>query len=210
MNELNTKPNRKPERWMVLFACIIAVLMVVIDSGIINLIVPSIQKDLKASESTICLMASISTLMLAAFTLGGGTLGDIYGRRRFILIGTGGMVATAMLSMVAPSAESLIGIRSMTGIFEALVSPLAAYPLASSIFGPEGMAQINIPTFILSGSNDIMTPAVMDQVYPYLWMPQKPKYLGLMVEGTHFSTSLDDVSQNLPAILIGCVGVNGR
>jgi len=110
---------------MVLFACIIAVLMAAIDAGILNLIVPAIQEELNPSQSTIGLMTSISTLMLAAFILGGGTLGDLYGRRRFILIGTGGIVAAAILSMLAPSAEALIGIRAMDGIFQALVNPLA-------------------------------------------------------------------------------------
>lgn len=110
---------------MVLFACIVAVLMVAIDSGILNLIVPSIQKDLNASQATIGLLSSISTLMLAAFILGGGTLGDIYGRRRFILIGTGGIVAAGILSMLASSAGALIGIRALDGVFQALVNPLA-------------------------------------------------------------------------------------
>lgn len=110
---------------MVLFACIIAVLMAAIDAGILNLIVPAIQEELNPSQSTIGLMTSISTLMLAAFILGGGTLGDLYGRRRFILIGTGGIVAAAGLSMAAPSAEALIGIRAIDGIFQALVNPLA-------------------------------------------------------------------------------------
>lgn len=116
---------RDPGRWMVLFACIISVLMVAIDSGILNLIVPSLQKDLNASQSTIGLMSSISTLMLAAFILGGGTLGDLYGRRRFILIGTGGIVAASILSMFAPTAGALIGIRGLDGICQALVNPLA-------------------------------------------------------------------------------------
>lgn len=110
---------------MVLFACIIAVLMVAIDSGILNLIVPSIQKDLNASQATIGLLSSISTLMLAAFILGGGTLGDMYGRRRFILIGTGGIVASGILSMLAPTAGSLIGIRALDGVFQAFVNPLS-------------------------------------------------------------------------------------
>lgn len=117
--------SRDPERWIVLFACIIAVLMVGIDAGILNLVVPAIQQEFNPSQSTIGLMSSISTLMLAAFILGGGTLGDLYGRRRFVLIGTGGMLATAVLSMVAPSAEALIGIRALDGIFQALVNPLA-------------------------------------------------------------------------------------
>lgn len=117
--------HRDPGRWMVLFACIIAVLMAAIDAGILNLIVPAIQQELNPSQSTIGLMTSISTLMLAAFILGGGTLGDLYGRRRFILIGTGGIVSAAILSMMAPSAEALIGIRALDGIFQAFVNPLA-------------------------------------------------------------------------------------
>jgi MFS family permease len=117
--------NRDPGRWLVLAACIVAVLMAAIDVGILNLIVPAIQKEFDASQATIGLMTSISTLMLAAFILGGGTLGDLYGRRRFILIGTGGIVAAAVLSMLAPSANSLIAIRALDGIFQALVNPLA-------------------------------------------------------------------------------------
>ncbi|MFB2891782.1 MFS transporter [Aerosakkonemataceae cyanobacterium BLCC-F50] len=118
-------PQRDRGRWMVLFACIVAVLMVAIDSGILNMIVPAIQKDLNAPQATIGLLSSISTLMLAAFILGGGTLGDIYGRRRLILIGTGGIVASAILSMLASSTGALIGIRAMDGVCQALVNPLA-------------------------------------------------------------------------------------
>jgi EmrB/QacA subfamily drug resistance transporter len=119
-----TSTQRDPGRWMVLVACIVAVLMVAIDSGIFNLIVPAIQKDLNVSQSTIGLLTSMSTLMLSAFILGGGTLGDLYGRRRLVLIGTGGVVAMASVSMLASSASALIG-RALDGICQALVNPLA-------------------------------------------------------------------------------------
>lgn len=109
---------------MVLFSCIVAMLMVAIDSGILNLVIPAIQAEFKPPQSTIGLMSSISTLMLAAFILGGGTLGDLYGRRRFIIIGTAGVLAMAVLSMVAPSPNVLIGIRALDGIFQAMVNPL--------------------------------------------------------------------------------------
>ena len=125
MTSATTTPRRDPGRWMVLWACIVATLMVAIDSGIITLIVPSIQKDFDAPQATVGLMSSISTLMLAAFILGGGKLGDIYGRRRLILIGTGGIVAAAILSMLASNAGVLIAIRGMDGICQALVNPLA-------------------------------------------------------------------------------------
>jgi MFS family permease len=109
---------------MVLLACIIAMLMVAIDAGILNLVVPAIQAEFNPPQSTIGLMLSISTLMLAAFILGGGTLGDLYGRRRFIVIGTGGILASAVLSMMAADPNVLIGIRAMDGIFQAMVNPL--------------------------------------------------------------------------------------
>ncbi len=54
---------------MVLVACIVAVLMAAIDAGILNLVVPAVQAELNASQATIGLMTSISTLMLAAFIL---------------------------------------------------------------------------------------------------------------------------------------------
>jgi EmrB/QacA subfamily drug resistance transporter len=98
--------------------------MVAIDSGILNLVIPAIQAEFSPSQSTIGLLSSISTLMLAAFILGGGTLGDLYGRRRFIIIGTAGVLAMAVLSMVAPSPGALIGIRALDGIFQAMVNPL--------------------------------------------------------------------------------------
>ena len=109
---------------MVLFACIVAMLTVAIDAGILNLVIPAIQAEFDPPQSTIGLMSSVSTLMLAAFILGGGTLGDLYGRRRFILIGTSGVLAMAVLSMVAPSPNALIGIRALDGIFQAMVNPL--------------------------------------------------------------------------------------
>lgn len=125
MSSATHQQSRDPNRWMVLLACIMAVLTVVIDSGLLNLITPAIQKEFDAPSPVIGLLASISTLMLAAFTLGGGTLGDLYGRRRFILIGTTGMMVAAVLSVLTPNAQILIAIRGLDGIFEALVSPLA-------------------------------------------------------------------------------------
>ncbi len=125
MSALTLPQSRAPTRWIVLLACVIAVLMVAIDAGILNLVVPAIQKEFNPSQATIGLMSSISTLMLAAFILGGGTLGDLYGRRRLLMIGTGGILSAAVLSMVAPNPEALIGIRALDGIFQALVNPLA-------------------------------------------------------------------------------------
>lgn len=77
----------------------------------------------------------------------------------------------------------------------------AAYPLTSVVFGPEGLSTISIPTFILAGSRDVFTPVAEEQVHPFIWLTTPTKYLGLMIDGTHFSTATNEINQALPGIL---------
>jgi predicted MFS family arabinose efflux permease len=96
----------------------------------LTLLVPAIQNELDATQAQIGLMTSISALMLSAFILAGGTLGDLYGRKRFMLLGTGGMVLAAVLCTVVPGANALIAVRALDGVCQALVNPLALAVLA--------------------------------------------------------------------------------
>lgn len=116
---------RNPGRWAAAYAVIAGALAVVLDGALMGLISPSVAADLGANAATISLLSSISTLMMAAFILGGGTLGDIYGRKRFLTYGLIGMIATAVLAMLAPTAAVLIPIRALTGVMAALINPLA-------------------------------------------------------------------------------------
>ncbi|MBW4518958.1 MAG: alpha/beta hydrolase [Scytolyngbya sp. HA4215-MV1] len=77
----------------------------------------------------------------------------------------------------------------------------AAYPLTSVLFGPEGLSTINIPTFIMAGSRDVFTPVIVEQMHPFIWLKTPEKYLGMMINGTHFSTAEDAVSVKLPGLL---------
>ncbi len=87
---------------------------------------------------------------------------------------------------------------------------LAAYPLTSSIFGPESLSQITVPTFIIGGSNDFIAPVVQDQIHPFLWLKTAEKYLMLMVPGTHFSTSEETNVRSFPSGLVGPGLATGR
>ena len=82
---------------------------------------------------------------------------------------------------------------------------LAGNPLASSLFGPEGISKIEIPTLILAGSEDLITPVVQEQIHPFVWLKTSPKYLALLVPGTHFSTSQESAegSKFIPKVLLG-------
>ncbi len=59
--------------------------------------------------------------------------------------------------------------------------------LDSTIFGRRGMSQIRVPVFLMGGSDDIITPAVPEQIYPFTWLQTPNKYLAIIEKGTHFS-----------------------
>jgi predicted dienelactone hydrolase len=71
----------------------------------------------------------------------------------------------------------------------------AISPLNSTIFGRRGMSQIRVPVFLMGGSDDIITPAIPEQIYPFTWLQTPDKYLAIVEKGTHFSTQSIDPSQ---------------
>ncbi|MBE9137306.1 alpha/beta hydrolase [Nodosilinea sp. LEGE 07088] len=68
---------------------------------------------------------------------------------------------------------------------------IAINPLDSAVFGPAGMANITVPTMVVSGSADSVTPALAEQIRPVTWLEAPERYLMLMENGTHFSTIFD-------------------
>jgi predicted dienelactone hydrolase len=68
---------------------------------------------------------------------------------------------------------------------------LAFNPLGSTVFGSKGVSQIKIPTMLVAGSQDIFTPAVPEQIFPFTRLPNPDKYLVLIENGTHFTVETD-------------------
>lgn len=84
---------------------------------------------------------------------------------------------------------------------ERIDGAIAAYPLTNALFGPAGMADLDIPTLLFSGSHDVIAPPVQEQVEPFLWLQAPDQYLALIGGGTHFSTSDDAYITNFPGFL---------
>lgn len=66
---------------------------------------------------------------------------------------------------------------------------IATHPLISGIFSPDSLAKIQIPVMITAGNFDIITPVVMEQIHPFLWLKTKNKHLIFYNPGTHFSST---------------------
>ncbi|MDJ0746341.1 MAG: alpha/beta hydrolase [Xenococcaceae cyanobacterium MO_167.B27] len=65
---------------------------------------------------------------------------------------------------------------------------VALNPVTSSVLGIESMKQIDIPTLIVGGTMDFVSPFIEEQVHPFLWLKTPNKYLVTIVNGSHFST----------------------
>jgi EmrB/QacA subfamily drug resistance transporter len=104
--------------------------MVVLDIAIVNVALPSIQRDLGIGQSTLQWIVIAYGLMLGGFVLLGGRMADLVGRRRMLLTGLTLFSSASLLAGVAGSAGLLIGARAIQGFGAALVAPAALSILA--------------------------------------------------------------------------------
>ena len=120
-------------RW-VLVATILASSMVFIDGSVVNVALPTLQRELDASGADVQWVVEAYALFLAALILVGGSLGDHLGRKRIFLLGTALFAATSVACGLAPNVETLIAARAAQGVAGALLTP-ASLAIISATFG---------------------------------------------------------------------------
>lgn len=111
------------EQRLALFATIVGSGIVILDSTVVNLALPKIAAGLHASFADLQWIADGYLLTLSALILLGGSLGDIYGRKKMYMIGLVGFGVMSLLCGLAPTAGALIAARLLQGVFGALLVP---------------------------------------------------------------------------------------
>ncbi len=115
--------NRK--RWWALYVLCSGVLMIVLDTTIVNVALPSIREDLEFTETSLVWVVNAYMLTFGGFLLLGGRLGDLYGHRRFFLLGLILFTAASLGCGLAQSQHVLIAARAIQGIGGAVVTAVA-------------------------------------------------------------------------------------
>ena len=119
-SHLITDDNRK---WWTLGAMCFALFMVMLDNTVVNVALPSIQRDLDADISDLEWVVNGYTLTFAVLIATGGRLGDIFGRRSMFLVGVVIFALTSATAGLAVNSEMLIASRAVQGIGAALMMP---------------------------------------------------------------------------------------
>src|SRR6202023_768932 len=132
-NRLITDDNR---RWWTLGSMCFALFMIMLDNTVVNVALPSIQRDLHASLSALEWTVNAYTLTFAVLLVTGGRLGDIFGRRRMFLFGVIVFGVSSLAIGFAPSDTALIAFRAVQGIGAAFMMP-ATLSIITQAFPPE-------------------------------------------------------------------------
>jgi EmrB/QacA subfamily drug resistance transporter len=120
MRELSAR-----SRWLAFAVVCIGTLMIVLDTTIVNVALPSIRSDLGFTETDLVWVVNAYMLTFGGFLLLGGRLGDLYGHRRLFIIGLALFTVTSLVCGLAQSRAVLVVARAAQGIGGAVVDAIA-------------------------------------------------------------------------------------
>ena len=120
-------------RWLVLGVMCLSLLLIVMDNTIVNVALPTLQRDLDASTTQLQWVVDAYILVFAGLLLTMGSLGDRFGRRGALAIGLSVMGTASILSSFANSADQLIATRALMGVGGALIMP-ATLSIITNVF----------------------------------------------------------------------------
>jgi EmrB/QacA subfamily drug resistance transporter len=132
--DLRAQPD--PRRWKALALLCTAFFMVILDSAIVVVALPSIDADLAFSPGDLQWVLSAYLLSFGGLLLLGGRAADLLGRRRMFLVGTGLFAVASFGAGLAGSAATLLGARAVQGVAAAIMTPTALSILMTTF--PEG------------------------------------------------------------------------
>ena len=137
LNSLTAPPNR----WLTLTTVALAQLMVVLDSTVVNIALPSAQVDLGFSNGDRQWIVTAYSLAFGSLLLLGGRISDLIGRKRAFIIGLVGFALASALGGAAPDFGLLVGARALQGAFGALLAPTALAVLTTTFTIPKERAR---------------------------------------------------------------------
>jgi EmrB/QacA subfamily drug resistance transporter len=121
---MNTTPPPLPvndrRRWVALAVLCLAQLMITLDTTVVNVALPAIQRDLHFNAGDLTWVVNGFLVTFGSFLLLAGRVGDLFGRRRVLLVGVGIFTAASALCGLATSPAFLVGARVLQGVGAAL------------------------------------------------------------------------------------------
>ena len=185
-----------PKRWAILGVLVVSLLIVVLDNTVLNIALPTIQRDLNATQSQLLWAVDSYQLVFAALLFTWGVLGDKYGRRKILLIGLVIFMLASAACSFAASPSQLIWLRAIMGIGGAAVTPVTL-AIITVVFPPKERGKA-IGTWAAAVGGAVALGPILG---------------GLLLENPSWTNGLtgNDWGSvfliNVPIVIIGIVGI---
>ena len=160
-------------RWIALYVLCAGNLMIVLDTTIVNVALPSIRTDLGFSETSLAWVVNAYLLTFGGFLLLGGRLGDLYGHRKLFLIGLSLFTVASLACGTASSQEFLITARAIQGLGGAVVAVVALSLVMTLFTEPAERAKaMGVIGFVASGGGTVgvVLGGVLTDVLDWHWI----------------------------------------
>jgi EmrB/QacA subfamily drug resistance transporter len=155
-DDLAPTTGRGSERWLALLVLCLGALMIVLDTTIVNVALPSIRQDLGFSETSLAWVVNAYLLTFGGFLLLGGRLGDLFGHRKLFLIGITLFTLASLACGLARTQGFLVTARAIQGLGGAVVSAVALSLIMTLFPGPAERAKaMGFFGFVAAGGGSI-------------------------------------------------------
>src|SRR3954463_8358980 len=160
-------------KWVTLVLVCMAQFMVILDATIVNVALPTIQRDLHFSQADLQWVINSYTLMFGGFLLLGGRAADILGRKRIFIAGVLVFSFASLLNGLATTPGMLVAFRGLQGLGGALVSP-AALSIVTTTFaeGPERTKALGVWSAIAAGGGAVglLLGGILTETLSWEWI----------------------------------------
>ncbi|EDZ99573.1 drug resistance transporter, EmrB/QacA subfamily [Burkholderia sp. H160] len=149
-------PHHDKQRWLALIVLCLGVLMIVLDTTIVNVALPSIATDLGFSETSLVWVVNAYMLTFGGCLLLGGRLGDLYGHRKLFLCGITLFTLASLACGLANSQVLLVAARAVQGLGGAIVSAVSLSLIMNLFTEPAERARaMGVYGFVCAGGGSI-------------------------------------------------------
>jgi EmrB/QacA subfamily drug resistance transporter len=204
-----------PRRWWALAVLAAAQLMIVLDASIVNIALPSAQKDLGITNADRQWVVTAYTLAFGGLLLLGGRIADYTGRKRTFLIGLLGFAGASALGGFAQSEGMLFAARGLQGCFAALMAPSSLSIVTVMFTEPKERAKAFGVFGALAGGGaaiGLIVGGVLTEYASWRWCLGVNVPVALIVAGAalplvHESKASGNTRYDIPGVLMATVGL---
>ena len=225
MTNAKTSPPAEPDarkRWLTLGVIALAQMLVVVDHTIVTIALPNVQRSIGLSTSDRQWVVTAYALAFGGLLMLGGRLGDMFGRRRVLLVGVTGFTLASAVGGAANSTAMLIAARACQGAFAAALAPSALALLAVTFTDPKerGKAFGIFTAVMMSGAaTGLILGGILTQYASWRWCFYANVPLAVVILVGVVMVLPRDAARaagdsrpsvaglDMPGVLLGCAGI---